>query len=75
MRVRLLPAAQGDNMYNPINEELNSRHYRDTCCYLCGRKYPDTVLNIEGHIHHGEKYRCLDLKSCRRAQRKARHGK
>ena len=44
--------------------------WKDKVCYICGRKYPEILLNIEGYIHHGEKPRCLDLKSCRRANRK-----
>jgi hypothetical protein len=43
--------------------------YKDFPCYLCGRKWPDTVLNIEGHIHHHEKLRCLDTKECQREVR------
>ena len=44
--------------------------YRWRECYKCKRKYPDTILNIEGHIHHNMPFQCLDTKSCRRAQRK-----
>jgi len=53
------------------NEELNkSKEYRDKPCYICGRKYPETILNIEGFIHHGHKFRCLDIKSCNKFKRK-----
>ena len=52
------------------NERLNRDVYADKECERCGRKYPDTVLNIEGRIHHNGWYVCLDNKSCRRAQRK-----
>ena len=39
-------------------------------CIYCGRKYPETVLNIEGHIHHKEPYRCIDTKACHKARKK-----
>jgi hypothetical protein len=57
-------------IYATINEELNGTTYKDKECYLCHAKYPKTVLNIEGHIHHGEHYRCLDTQECNRRQRK-----
>ena len=41
--------------------------YKEHRCYLCGRCYPETVLNVEGFIHHHEKMRCLDTKDCKRA--------
>jgi len=54
-----------------MNEKLNSLDvYKDKKCIHCGRSYPDTLLNIEGVIHHGESYKCLDLKSCRRFRKK-----
>lgn len=54
-----------------MNEELNKKSiYIDKQCVYCSRKYPETVLNIEGHIHHGEPYRCLDTKNCNRARKK-----
>lgn len=55
-----------------MNEELNSMQiYKDKECIYCGRSYPETVINIEGHIHHGEPYRCIDTKECNRAKRKS----
>ena len=40
-------------------------------CDKCQRNHLiDTVLNIEGHIHHHLGFVCLDNKSCRRSQRK-----
>ena len=39
-------------------------------CIYCGRKYPDTILNIEGHIHHNEPFRCLNTKQCNKAKKK-----
>ena len=54
-----------------INQELNELGlYKDIGCFRCGRKYPETLLNIEGFIHHRDIMSCLDLKSCRRYQRK-----
>jgi hypothetical protein len=44
--------------------------WRHLCCYKCGRRYPETVLNLEGMFHHHEKPRCLDTKKCQRIQRK-----
>jgi len=56
-----------------INEELNSGTWSNSTCYLCGRKYPDTILNIEGFIHHhNSKIKCLDVKDCSKFKRKHR---
>lgn len=53
------------------NVELNKLEiYKDRRCSLCDRKYPKTVLNIEGTIHHGNRLTCIDSKSCKRAKRK-----
>ena len=42
------------------NEWLNKlKEYRDQSCYICGRKYPETILNIEGYIHHTRKFRWI----------------
>lgn len=56
-------------MANEINIMLN-KLYQNRPCFYCGRKYPDTMINIEGWIHHGETFRCLDTKSCKRYRRK-----
>lgn len=57
-------------LYASLNHELNALDiHKDKECYQCGRKYPDTILNIEGTIHHKEEPRCLDYRSCRRAKR------
>ena len=54
-----------------INEELNRMPgWRKRRCVYCNRKYPDTILNIEGVIHHHGELRCLDTKSCRNATKK-----
>jgi len=48
-------------------EELNKMDiYKDKKCKICGRKYPETILNIEGYIHHNTGFICLDKKSCNR---------
>lgn len=53
------------------NEELNKLAVWITqACVRCGRKYPETVLNIEGVIHHGEIIRCVDTKKCNRYVRR-----
>lgn len=54
-----------------INEELNKLPaWRDKVCIHCGRKYPDTIINIEGMIHHHGQPVCVDTKSCNRAKKK-----
>jgi len=54
-----------------INEDLSKMDiYKNKKCTYCGRMYPETLLNIEGVIHHHEPYRCLDQKSCKRAKKK-----
>jgi hypothetical protein len=48
-----------------ININLNKLDiYKDSICIRCGRKYPDTILNIEGVIHHNCQMLCLDRRSC-----------
>lgn len=44
--------------------------YKDKFCNWCGRKYPDTILNIEGYIHHKCKIVCLDKKVCEKKAKK-----
>ena len=57
--------------HSQINIDLNSLDVHiNKRCELCKRKFPETVLNIEGHIHHGADYVCLDHRSCKRARRK-----
>jgi hypothetical protein len=54
-----------------INSNLNKLSiYKDAPCVHCGRKYPHTVLNIEGVIHHGCKLLCLDRKLCEKFSKK-----
>jgi len=54
-----------------MNEELNKLDiWRNKKCVECGRKYPDTILNIEGHIHHNTKLKCLDNVSCNKKRKK-----
>jgi len=49
--------------------DLNKIHKSKKCIY-CNRSYPETILNIEGLIHYGEKPRCLDTKDCNRYKKK-----
>lgn len=47
-----------------INEELNkSKDWEDAKCFKCGRSYPETILNIEGCIHHAGRIKCLNTKN------------
>ena len=53
------------------NEELNKLDiWKNKKCTRCGRSYPNTILNIEGYIHHNIDFVCLDNKSCKRYQRR-----
>jgi len=53
------------------NLELNKLEiYKDKKCIHCHRKYPGTVLNIEGVIHHKREFICVDTKSCNKAKKK-----
>ena len=54
-----------------INIRLNQNQiYMNKECVYCKRKYPDTILNIEGYIHHNCELRCLDQKKCKKIARK-----
>jgi len=47
------------------NEELNKLDiWKDRKCIKCHRKYPKTILNIEGVIHHNGKMICVDSGKC-----------
>lgn len=59
-----------------MNLELNQNAiYKNVPCTKCGRRYPDTVLNIEGYIHHSKPIMCIDTKSCERTVRKNKRRK
>jgi len=58
-------------MKSEINEDLNKLDvWKDKKCIYCGRKYPETLLNIEGVIHHNTEMRCLNVKDCNKAMKK-----
>ncbi len=62
--------------FSEFNEDLNkSDLYKNKSCEKCNRKYPETVLNIEGVIHHHGKYVCIDTKTCERIKRKMKRKK
>ncbi len=68
MRVRVLPAPRGDKM--DLQEHIRLNQLHSYICYKCGRKYPETLINVEGVIHHRMRPQCIDTKSCNRARRK-----
>lgn len=54
-----------------MNQVLNKLDiWKDEKCVECSRSYPDTLLNIEGHIHHNTKLKCLNNKECNRYRKK-----
>lgn len=65
----------GRNMIT-INEKLHQLIiWSNSKCKLCGRKYPETIINIEGHIYHGCDLICLDKKSCMKQIKKNKRSK
>lgn len=44
--------------------------YRNKACTICTRRFPETILNIEGFLHHGTDLICIDRKSCERVKRR-----
>jgi hypothetical protein len=59
------------NMNESINEELNkSIVWQNAECIYCKRRYPQTLLNIEGYIHHNTVIRCIDQKKCKKIARR-----
>ena len=67
----ILTIKLSESMMSEINIMLNKLGiYKDKTCTRCGRKHPDTLLNIEGCIHHGCKLLCLDKKSCEKFNKK-----
>lgn len=59
-------------MWDNINKQLNEMNtWKDRTCDICGRKYPETVLNIESHLHHNATgLICVDTKACKLAAKK-----
>lgn len=54
-----------------INVRLGKlRPWKWRRCVDCGRGPTAAVLNFEGGIHHGERLRCIDRKSCERLKRR-----
>ncbi len=49
--------------------------HKDKVCVRCGRGFPDTILNIEGTIHHGTKLLCINTQICKRAAKKLKKAK
>ena len=45
---------------------------KDKVCTRCGRGFPQTILNIEGTIHHGTKLLCVGKTICNRVAKKAK---
>jgi len=53
--------------YSPENLRLNKTEmWKKEKCIYCGRGYPETILNIEGIIHHHSPICCLDKKHATR---------
>jgi len=46
--------------------------YQNATCVQCGRSFPETILNIEGTIHHGTKMICINKQICKRIAKKAK---
>jgi len=58
------------------NKELNKQAiWKDKRCSICNRKYPATILNIEGYLHHNGALVCLDTKVCHRYIKKLKRKK
>lgn len=57
-----------DNESNIILQK--SFPYKDKVCCKCGRGINETILNIEGFIHHNTDLLCIDTKNCNKAVRK-----
>lgn len=59
--------------FSNINEQLNKLSVHiNKVCENCGRKYPETILNIEEQIHHNHDkgVRCVDVDDCNKAKKK-----
>ena len=47
------------------NAKLNAiEPWKHRRCTRCGRRYPDTLLNIEGVLERGEQLQCYNRRSC-----------
>ena len=59
-------------MNNSINKSLGDLDiYAEIKCFKCGRTTDETIINIEGVIHHNVVgYLCLERQACERLVRK-----
>jgi len=57
-------------MDNKHDHETDNKVYDCPQCTLCGRKFPEVIINVEGWVHHNTPYTCLDKKKCKRYMRK-----
>lgn len=58
-------------MPSPQNEQLNQIFpYSTFVCARCGRKSPETLLDIEAYLHHRNEVLCVDKQACQRRVRK-----
>ena len=47
------------------NIQLNALEpWKHRACKRCGRKYPQTLLNVAGVIEQGESLQCVNRRSC-----------
>jgi hypothetical protein len=47
------------------NAQLNALEpWKARRCSRCARRYPDTLLNVQDVIEHGEPLQCLSRRSC-----------
>lgn len=45
--------------------EILNRLWNDKECWQCHRQYPETLLNIEGFLHHNlANFECLNVSNC-----------
>jgi len=56
-----------------MNEMLNKLpQWKDKECIKCGRKYPQTLFNIEGVLHHASQFMCINTKECSKYVKKSK---
>lgn len=50
---------------NPNNVELNQlKEYIEKCCTRCGRRFPETILNIQAKLDYNLDLQCVESEKC-----------
>ena len=59
----------GTGRFTPLIKALKESVAGKILCSRCAGILPLDQINVEGHLHHGRPYECLDRKSCEKRRK------